>query len=162
MAHQTAIARLDTKDGPDVLVPMDTWDGYEASRNRVLGGAAQRKVRNLVSIAGDLHRSVASDLKLDFTDQASATVGAEFVGTSISSGIDGMDLDPGGLTLLKENPHIKYGNFQRGYVSCNITPQQWIADYRVVDKVSVKNGTVSTRAKLVVEDGHPGISEVQR
>jgi phosphodiesterase/alkaline phosphatase D-like protein len=162
MAHQTAIARLDTKDGPDVLVPMDTWDGYEASRDRVLGGAAQRKVRNLVSIAGDLHRSVASDLKLDFTDPASPTVGAEFVGTSITSGIDGMDLDPGGQTLLNENPHIKFGNFQRGYVSCNVTPQRWISDYRVVDKVSVQNGTVSTRTKLVVEDGIPGISEEQR
>ncbi|TDW17815.1 alkaline phosphatase D [Kribbella kalugense] len=161
LANQTAIARLDTKDGPEVLVPMDTWDGYEASRNRILGGAAQRKVRNLVAIAGDLHRSVASDLKLDFTDPASATVGAEFVGTSISSGIDGMDLDPGGQTLLNENPHIKFGNFQRGYVSCTITPQRWVSDYRVVDKVSVKNGTVSTRAKLLVEDGRPGISEVQ-
>jgi len=161
MAHQTAIARLDTKAGPDVLVPMDTWDGYEASRDRILGGAVQRNVRNLVSIAGDLHRSVASDLKLDFTDQASPTVGAEFVGTSITSGIDGMDLDPGGRTLLDENPHIKFGNFQRGYVSCTVTPQRWISDYRVVDKVSVQNGTVSSRAKLLVEDGRPGISEVQ-
>jgi alkaline phosphatase D len=161
MAHQTAIARLDTKDGPGVLVPMDTWDGYEASRNRILGGAAQRKVRNLVSIAGDLHRSVASDLKLDFTDPASETVGAEFVGTSITSGMDGEDLDAGGATLLRENPHMKFGNFQRGYVSCTITPQQWISDYRVVDKVSVQHGTVSTRAKLLVEDGRPGISEVQ-
>jgi phosphodiesterase/alkaline phosphatase D-like protein len=157
LAHQTAIARLDTKEGPDVLVPMDTWDGYEASRDRVLGGAVQRNVRNLVSIAGDLHRSVASDLKLDFTDPDSPTVGTEFVGTSITSGIDGMDLDPGGATLLKENPHIKFGNFQRGYVSCSITPQRWISDYRVVDKVSVQNGTVSTRAKLLVEDGRPGI-----
>jgi len=157
LAHQTAIARLDTKDGPDVLVPMDTWDGYEASRDRVLGGAVQRNVSNLVSIAGDLHRSVASDLKLDFTNPDSPTVGTEFVGTPITSGIDGMDLDPGGLTLLKENPHIKFGNFQRGYVSCSITPQRWISDYRVVDKVSVQNGTVSTRAKLLVEDGRPGI-----
>ncbi|TDD28711.1 alkaline phosphatase [Kribbella turkmenica] len=157
LAHQTAIARLDTRQGPDVLVPMDTWDGYEASRARVLGGAVQRKVRNLVSIAGDLHRSVASDLKLDFTDPDSPTVATEFVGTSISSGIDGMDLDPGGATLLQENPHIKFGNFQRGYVSCSITPQRWISDYRVVDKVSVPNGTVSTRAKLLVEDRRPGI-----
>ena len=162
LAHQTAIARLDTKDGPGVLVPMDTWDGYEASRNRILGGAVQRKVRNLVSIAGDLHRSVASDLKLDFDDPVSATVGAEFVGTSITSGMDGEDLDPGGATLLRENPHLKFGNFQRGYVSCSVTPQRWISDYRVVDKVSVQGGTVSTRAKLLVEDGRPGIAEVQQ
>ena len=100
-------------------------------------------------------------MKLDFTDPASATVGAEFVGTSITSGMDGEDLDAGGATLLRENPHMKFGNFQRGYVSCTITPQQWVSDYRVVDKVSVQGGTVSTRAKLLVEDGRPGISEVQ-
>lgn len=157
LAQQNALARLDVKDGPEILVPMDTWDGYEASRNRVLGGAHQRKIRNLVSIGGDLHRSVASDLKLDFDDPDSPTVGTEFVGTSISSGLDGMDLDPGGETLLRENPHMKYGNFQRGYVSCTITPQRWIADYRVVDRVTVPNGTVSTRAKLLTEDGRPGI-----
>ena len=157
LAQQNALARLDVKDGPELLVPMDTWDGYAASRDRVLGGAYQRKVRNLVSIGGDLHRSVASDLKLDFANPDSPTVGSEFVGTSISSGLDGMDLDPGGQTLLNENPHIKYGNFQRGYVSCTITPLQWISDYRVVDRVTVPNGTVSTRAKLLVEDGRPGI-----
>ncbi|TDO54575.1 alkaline phosphatase D [Kribbella sp. VKM Ac-2527] len=160
LAQQNALARLDVKDGPELLVPMDTWDGYAASRDRVLGGAHQRKIRNLVSIGGDLHRSVASDLKLDFANPDSPTVGSEFVGTSISSGLDGMDLDPGGLTLLRENPHIKYGNFQRGYVSCTITPRQWISDYRVVDRVTVPNGTVSTRAKLLVEDGRPGIRVV--
>ncbi|GAB3942705.1 alkaline phosphatase D family protein [Kribbella albertanoniae] len=157
LAQQNALARLDVKEGPEVLVPMDTWDGYEASRNRILGAAYERKLRNLVSIGGDLHRSVASDLKLDFTNPDSPTVGTEFVGTSISSAMDGMDLDPGGVTLMKENPHIKFGNFQRGYVSCSITPQRWISDYRVVDKVSIPNGTVSTRAKLLVEDNRPGI-----
>ncbi|MFB6723726.1 alkaline phosphatase D family protein [Kribbella sp. NPDC056345] len=157
LAQQNALARLDVKEGPEVLVPMDTWDGYEASRNRILGAAYQRKLRNLVSIGGDLHRSVASDLKLDFANPDSPTVGTEFVGTSISSAMDGMDLDPGGVTLLKENPHIKFGNFQRGYVSCSVTPQRWISDFRVVDKVSIPNGTVSTRAKLLVEDGRPGI-----
>jgi alkaline phosphatase D len=160
LAQQNALAQLDVKDGPEILVPMDTWDGYAASRDRVLGGAYRRKVRNLVSIGGDLHRSVASDLKLDFADPHSPTVGSEFVGTSITSGLDGMDLDPGGLTLLRENPHIKYGNFQRGYVSCTITPRQWISDFRVVDRVTVPNGTVSTRAKLLVEDGRPGIQTV--
>lgn len=157
LAQQNALAQLDVKDGPGILVPMDTWDGYAASRQRVLGGAHQRGLRNLISIGGDLHRSVASDLHLDFSNPDSPVVGSEFVGTSISSGLDGMDLDPGGLTLLRENPHIKYGNFQRGYVSCTITPRQWISDFRVVDRVTVPNGTVSTRAKLLVEDGHPGI-----
>jgi alkaline phosphatase D len=157
LAQQNALARLDVKDGSGILVPMDTWDGYEASRDRVLGGAHQRKLSNLVSIGGDLHRSVASELKLDFADPGSPTVGTEFVGTSISSGLDGEDLDPGGQTLLNENPHIKYCNFQRGYVSCSITPERWISDFRVADRVTVPDGTMSTRTKLLVEDGRPEI-----
>jgi phosphodiesterase/alkaline phosphatase D-like protein len=156
LAQQVAMTQLDVRSGPDVVVPMDTWDGYAASRQRVLRGAQDRGVRNLVSIAGDLHRSVASDLKLDFADPASPTVASEFVGTSITSGGDGMDHDRDGLTLL-ESEHVRYHNFQRGYVSSRLTPEQWTSDYRVMDKVSVKDGTASTRTTLVVEDGRPGI-----
>jgi alkaline phosphatase D len=136
---------------------MDTWDGYVASRRRVLGGAQERKVRNLVSIAGDLHRSVASELRPDYADPASPVVATEFVGTSITSGQDGMDLDPGGRTILNENPHVKFGNFQRGYVRCEVTPREWAVDYRVVDKVSIPDGKVTSRAKLTVEDRVPAI-----
>ncbi|MEV4242117.1 alkaline phosphatase D family protein [Streptosporangium canum] len=157
IGQQNAMAQLDVKAGPGMVVPMDTWDGYVGSRNRVLGGAHERGVKNLVSLGGDLHRSVASDLKLDFADPASPTVGTEFVGTSITSGLDGVDHDQVGLTLLAENPHIKYHNFQRGYVTCTVTEQEWTADYRVADRVTTPGGTVTTRAKLVVEDGRAGI-----
>ncbi|PSL04792.1 alkaline phosphatase D [Haloactinopolyspora alba] len=158
LAHQTAIAQLDTREGPDVVVPMDTWDGYVASRRRIVGGARDAGVRNLVSVAGDLHRSVASELKADYADEAAAPVGTEFVGTSISSGRDGTDHDQGGLTILAENPHVKFHNFQRGYVRCEVTPQQWVADYRVADKVTEPDGTVTTRSRLAVEDGDPTIN----
>ncbi|MBC9727846.1 alkaline phosphatase [Streptomyces sp. TRM68367] len=157
LGQQTAMARLDTLSGPGVEVPMDMWDGYEASRDRVLGGAHERGVRNLVALGGDLHRSVASDLKLDFTDPGSPTVGAEFIGTSIASGMDGVDQDEAGRTLAAENPHVRFHNFQRGYVTCTVTPREWTVDYRVADRVTTPGGTVTTRTKLVVEDGRPGI-----
>ena len=87
-------------------------------------------------------------------------MGTEFVGTSITSGRDGMDLDPGGQTILDENPHVKFGNFQRGYVHVDVTPEQWLADYRVVDRVTVPGGAVTTRTRLAVEDGDPTIHVV--
>ncbi|MBC6467587.1 alkaline phosphatase D family protein [Actinomadura alba] len=160
LAHQTAIAQLDVKAGPEILVPMDTWDGYAASRQRVLDGAQERGVRNLVSIVGDLHRSIVSELKADYANDTAPVVGTEFVGTSISSGLDGMDNDQGGLTILAENPHVKFTNFQRGYVRVDVTPEQWVADYRVADRVIVPDGTISTRARLVVKDGDPSIHVV--
>jgi phosphodiesterase/alkaline phosphatase D-like protein len=159
LAHQTAIARLDHTVGDAVTVPMDTWDGYEGSRNRILGGAYERGVRNLVSIAGDLHRTVASDLKLDFSDPASPVVATEIVGTSISSGRDGEDLDAIGAIFNAENEHIKFGNFQRGYVHCTITPERWDAEFRVADYVTRPGSPISTRTRLVIEDGRPGIQQ---
>ncbi|MCP3800640.1 alkaline phosphatase D family protein [Allokutzneria sp. A3M-2-11 16] len=156
LAHQTAIAQLDVKAGPDMVVPMDTWDGYVASRKRILGGARERGVRNLVSIAGDLHRSVASELREDYA-ASTPVVGTEFVGTSVTSGRDGMDHDQIGRTILAENPHVKFHNFQRGYVRCEVNAAQWVADYRVADRVTVADGTVSSRSKLIVEDGVPAI-----
>ncbi|MER7334102.1 MULTISPECIES: alkaline phosphatase D family protein [unclassified Micromonospora] len=159
LAQQTAMAKLDTANGPAVAVPMDTWDGYHANRARILGGIHERRVRNVVSLGGDLHRSLASDLKLDFDDPSSPTVATEFIGTSITSGLDGMDQDPGGLTLLAENPHIKFGNFQRGYVSCEVTPDTWLSEYRVCDRVTTPGGTVTTRKTLAVESGVAGIQQ---
>jgi alkaline phosphatase D len=159
LGHQTAITLLDTASGPDVAVPMDIWDGYSVCRDRILGGIAERGVKNVVSLAGDLHRSVVSDLALDFHDPDSRVVATEFVGTSISSALDGQDLDAGGKVLLQENPHMKFGNFQRGYVSCEITPDLWLSEFRVCDKVTVPDGTVSTRTVLAVENGVAAVQQ---
>ncbi|WP_405791927.1 alkaline phosphatase D family protein [Streptomyces sp. NBC_01506] len=159
LGHQTAITLLDTVSGPNIAVPMDTWDGYSASRDRILGGIAARGVKNVVSLAGDLHRSLAGDLALDFHDPDSPVVATEFVGTSITSGLDGQDLDAGGKVLLEENPHLKFGNFQRGYVSCKITPELWQSEFRVCDKVTVPDGNVTTRTVLAVENGVAAVQQ---
>lgn len=159
LGQQTAMARLDHDDSDGLLVPMDAWDGYEASRRRVLEGVAERGVDNLVSLGGDLHRSVASDLRVNFDDPDSSPVATEIIGTSIASGLDGEDLDETGELLLAENPHVRYCNFQRGYVSCTLTPDQFTADFRVVDRVTVPDGKVTTRTTLGVEAGVPGIQE---
>ncbi len=159
LGHQTAITLLDHTAGPGQTVPMDTWDGYSASRDRLLGTIDRRGIRNVVSLAGDLHRSVVSDLALDVNDPDSRSVATEFVGTSISSGLDGQDLDPLGQVFLDENPHMKFGNVQRGYISCEITEDLWRSEFRVCDRVTVPDGNVSTRTVLAVESGNPTVIE---
>ncbi|GAA1618617.1 alkaline phosphatase D family protein [Kribbella sancticallisti] len=157
VAQQVAMAQLDRKSGPALEVPMDTWNGYAASRERVLSGVRDRGVRNLVVLTGDLHRSVASDLRVNFADPGSPVVGSEFVTTSISSGKDGVDLDATGRALLAENPHVKYQNGRRGYLSCRLDPDRWTSEFRIVDRVTTPGGTPSTHATLVVEHDRPGI-----
>lgn len=83
-------------------------------------------------------------------------VGTGFVGTSITSGGDGADTMAAVQAVLPENPHVHFYNNQRGYVRCQLTPQRWQSDYRVVPFVSRQGAPVQTRATFVVESGKPG------
>jgi alkaline phosphatase D len=98
-----------------------------------------------------------AEIHADANDPASAIVGTEFVGTSISSGGDGAAMTGGGEAILADNPHVKYYNFQRGYVRCTITRDRWQSDYRVVPYISRPGATVETHASFVVESGRPGV-----
>jgi len=62
----------------------DNWNGYPASRARLLQHIHDSKVANPVVIGGDIHSFWNNDLKLDFDDPASPTVATELVGTSIT------------------------------------------------------------------------------
>lgn len=157
LAQQVLMMPVDRVAGPGVESPMGTWEGYSASRDRILRGVYERGVQNLIVLTGDVHANFAGDLKLDFTETKSPTVGAEFVGSSISSEGDGVDIDDWGRTILAEGPHLRFMNHQRGYVSCRVTRTEWTTDYRVVDRVSDRTGTVSSRARFTVQDRVPGI-----
>ena len=68
---------------------MDSWDGYRASRARIQQGWVDRAVRNPVVLTGDVHRAWANDLKADYANANSATIGTELVTSSITSSGDG-------------------------------------------------------------------------
>jgi alkaline phosphatase D len=160
LGNQIFAFQADHDAGPSERYGMDTWDGYAAARQRLFDGVVERGVDNFVMITGDAHRSVSADLKLDFTDQSSLTVGTEFLGTSISSGGNGADMDSLGVTWLAENPHMRFHNSQRGYQLCTLTREEWRTDYRVVPHVTTPGAPVTTRASVYVEAGRPGIADV--
>jgi alkaline phosphatase D len=159
LAQQVPIVQRDVDPDPAVYrTSMDKWDGAVAARDRLLAAVAEARLGNLVVATGDVHHHCAGELKRDFADPASATLGVEFIGTSISSGGDGADTTSRFKALLLQNPHVKFYNNQRGYVRHVVGQKRWQADYQVVDKVSVRDGSVSTRASFVVEDGRPGLT----
>ena len=160
LAQQVFFAQRDFGVGDDQLLSMDAWDGYLGSRNRILGFIAERNISNPVVITGDVHNNWAADLKIDFNDPGSPKVGTEFVGTSISSGGDGADTDLRALSIVAENPHIKFFNGQRGYVRCILSPESFQADYRVLPYVSQRGAPIHTRASFVAVDGQPGAQQV--
>jgi alkaline phosphatase D len=59
--------------------------------------------------------------------------------------------------LLARNPHCKLYNAQRGYLVCEVTPQRWVTDFRVLDQVSRPGGVVSSLASWAVAAGRPGL-----
>jgi alkaline phosphatase D len=155
IAQQVMMAKIDRgTDGPSFS--MDQWSGYEQPRKRVLNFLHERRISNPVVLTGDIHTNWVADLKLDFADPKSPTVGSEFVGTSLSSGGNGSDSLPQADSYFSRNPHLRFFNAQRGYVRCVVTPQQWQSDYRVVDYVTRPGSPIKTRASFVVEDGRPG------
>jgi alkaline phosphatase D len=109
-----------------------------------------------VVLTGDVHSNWVSNLHQDFRDPGSAPIGTEFVVTSISSGGDGADAFEGAAVILSENPHLKYHDAQRGYVRCDVTPDGWLSDYRVVPYVTRPDAPVETRRSFLVEQGRPG------
>lgn len=160
LAQQVMMARVDVAAGPEARYSMDQWPGYEAERRQVLRYLHERKIANPVTLAGDIHSHWANDLIADFDGLGSPIVGAEFVGTSISSGGDGNALPKHLADVYTENPWVKYTNSQRGYISCRVSPGQWRADYRMVEYISRPGAPLMTPASFVVEAGHAGLQKV--
>ena len=137
---------------------MDSWDGYPASRQRVLDGAAAAGVDNLMVLTGDVHVGHAFDLKADFRDPASRTVGTEIVATSIASGRDGADRPANHDALTRANPHMRFYNGRRGYVKVALGERSARADFRTVTAVTTPGAPVATAASFVTEAGRPGLT----
>src|SRR5262249_38297421 len=135
---------------------VDKWDGYIVERTHLLRCLAETRPSNPIFITGDFHSNLVGDLKVNFDDPSSSTVGTEFVGTSISSGGDGGEMTPVGQEALAQNPHLKFFNANRGYVRCTMTPSILTSDFRTVPYVSRPDAPIETKASFVVENGRPG------
>jgi len=156
LAQQVLVANPGQTPEDEKVFFMDKWGAYHFASQRLLNGLDEMGVSNPVVITGDIHSNWVNDLKLDFEDPDSKTVGAEFACTSISSGGDGVTTHPKIERLLSENFFVKFLNARRGYVRCEVTPKQWRSDFREVEAVTKPDQPVRTSASFVVEDGRPG------
>tara|TARA_B110000881_G_scaffold186941_1_gene176014 strand:+ start:97 stop:582 length:486 start_codon:yes stop_codon:yes gene_type:complete len=160
MAQQVMMGRLLRRDEIDEeMYLMDIWDGYPHERDELLARLKAAETTNPIVLTGDIHSNWVNNILSDFSDDSSEVIATEFVGTSISSGGDGSDVSSTTAQTLSDNPHIKFYNRQRGYVSCNLTKDLWQSDYKVLDKVTEPGHPIRTRASFVVEAGNPGAFE---
>ncbi|GAA1503171.1 alkaline phosphatase D family protein [Streptomyces albidochromogenes] len=156
--QQVTFARRRDVPTADYKLSMDAWDGYPAARTRFLDGAEAAGVRNLMVLAGDAHVGYGFDLKKDFDDPASRTVGTEIATTSVSSGKDGSDRPANSDDLLAANPHLKFYNGRRGYTVITLEAERARADFKTVSEVTRTGGALTTAASFVTEAGRPGLT----
>ena len=132
----------------------DNWNGYPASRARLLQHIHDSKVANPVVIGGDIHSFWNNDLKLDFDDPASPTVATELVGTSITSPGVPYELF---ASFLPENPHVRFfESRKRGYVMVELARDRMTARFQTISDVADPQATLSTLRSFTIEDGRAG------
>ncbi|SOD59071.1 alkaline phosphatase D [Streptomyces zhaozhouensis] len=152
----TVARRRDRLTGPWPL-SMDAWDGYPAARERLWAAAEEAGVENLVVCTGDVHVHYAFDLKADWDDPDSRTVGVELVTSSITSGGDGAERPANWEALTGANPHLRFYDGRRGYVVVTLDADEARAEYRVVDRVTTPDADVATAATFTTTAGEPGL-----
>ncbi len=132
----------------------DGWDGYPATRDRMLTALAEARTRNAVFLGGDIHSFWTTDLKTNFDDPAAPAVATEFVGTSITSDNPPHDAF---AAMLPRNPHVKFMDSRhQGYISIDLAPDRMTTRFQAISDRADPKATVATLATFVVEDGRAG------
>ncbi|MGQ0701953.1 MAG: alkaline phosphatase D family protein [Gemmatimonadales bacterium] len=161
LAQQIMLAPFDDLAGPDTRLSMDQWSGYPVARDRLLDTIARTARNRTVVLTGDIHSNWVNELREGFRRPDRPTIAAEFVGTSISSGGDGVDVSPTVNEQTRpENPHLKWQNARRGYFTCTVRADEWRTDYRTVPYVTRPGAPIATASRWRVEHGRPGIEAV--
>lgn len=158
--QQVMMGTVDRLVGEGRSFSMDQWPGYAWERNQLMQFLHDRRVPNPVVLTGDIHSNWVNNLRIDDLKTDSPVVATEFVGTSISSGGNGVDKPRGLDKMLSENPGLAWHNAERGYVSCTVTPDRLQADYLSAVDVTREDGEVIKRASFVVNSGRAGAEQV--
>ena len=157
LGQQTLVGQRDFRPGPEQFLWNDGWDGYASARQRLTDALQRQAVGNPVFLGGDVHENWVGHVKADYAQTASANVGVEFCGTSITSRSGGN----GKLAeRLVENPHFVFAECERkGYGVAEFTPARLTTTVRVVQDVSRQDSGIETLAQFAVR---PGRSVIER
>jgi alkaline phosphatase D len=124
---------------PPCAFNTDQWDGYAASRTRLLAHLEERAIHNVVVLTGDIHTSWAIDLSFDPFDPAvyepasgSGSLAVELVTPAVTSAGIEDPLLAAQLTALvgMTHGHVKFVDLtRRGYLLLDITPERVQAEW---------------------------------
>ncbi|MGB0513276.1 MAG: alkaline phosphatase D family protein, partial [Wenzhouxiangellaceae bacterium] len=128
----------------------DTWDGYDAARQRFLN-ELDSNAASAVILTGDIHTSIAGDV---FAAGGKRPTAVELVTTSISS--PGFDVylppnEPGELAraFRDANPALHwFETRKRGWLRVDLSPDRVEARWRHVDRVDQRAAPVREARRL--------------
>lgn len=151
LGQQTLFGQRDFRAKAGQTLWNDGWDGYTAARGRLTGALQKSAAGTPVFLGGDVHENWVGHVKADYANPASAAIGVEFCGTSISSRSAG-NAKLG--EVLAENPHFVFADSERrGYGVADFSPNRLLTTLRVVSDVTRPDSGIETLASFSVEAG---------
>jgi len=140
------------------LIPKaDKWDRAPVARQRLVDAMADGKIANPVVLSGDLHFAVGADIKKNFNDPNSPTIGTEILNLAIASNPPSDATQPFFDKVKTESAHVKYLSRERGWVRHTVNASTWRADVRAIDNPMVENSPMKQAATLSIAAGKPGL-----
>lgn len=147
-----------------VYVSNEAWDDYQAERRELMEFIDRHQVPNVVVTSGHTHFYKASDIMPDFDDPASPVTAMEFVTGSLTADPDPRTIAPEELLhaaeqlMLQANtPYMKQIDLlNQGYALVDVTPEETIVEFRVLDTYD-PDATATSFARFRVVAGRPGI-----
>jgi len=137
----------------------DSWDGYGASRTRVLDALERDGIDNVVVLSGDAHSSWGIDVARDPFDPSAydpdtgrGSLLVEFVTPAVSSPAP----DTPEQSILATHPHVKFTEqFRQGYLLIDVTVERTLAEWHLVPTVRERSAEEEVRAVLQTLSGQP-------
>lgn len=159
IGQQVMFSRLVPPDRPVFL--SDAWDGYQASRERIVDFLATERVQDVAILTGDLHSSWAFDVPRSAWstyDRAtgSGSLAVELLTPAVSSPplfTDKAIRDRAPL-LRALVPHLKFlEGDSRGYVLLDLTAKELRSDWYFVPGVLERSAAETRGQSLICERG---------
>lgn len=137
----------------------DNWDGYSASRDRLLQVLRAEAIDNVVVLTGDAHAAWAIDVASDPFDPAVYDPASgrgselvEIVTPAVSS--PGRGVPEAGI--LRTHPHVKFADQTRqGYVVLDVTHERTQAEWYFVRSVQERGAEQDLGAVFSTRAGEP-------
>jgi alkaline phosphatase D len=161
LGQQVMMAALGEATG--AILNSDQWDGYLASRTRLLRHLADGAIDNVVVLTGDIHTSWGNEIGFnpfvpEFTSQA-----VEFVTPGITSpGIDDFGLAANLAERISDShPHVRYVDlYRRGYLLVDIDRDRTQAEWYHMATVTQRSAQQDLGRALVAVSGSNRLTAV--